>query len=69
MRVRADVPLGTRSARDARGRHLHVDTIKRRRHLRISSPDFCNCYGNFYVGNGGAVMARFGDTVYDEQPA
>lgn len=54
-----------RSATDARGRRLRVATMHRPRHVRSNSPEFCNCYVNFYLANGGVIMARFGDAVMD----
>jgi agmatine deiminase len=54
-----------KSATDARGRKLRVFTMERPRYVRSTSPEFCNCYVNFYVANGGVVMARFGDDLMD----
>ncbi len=53
------------AATDARGRRLCVVTMQRPLHVRSDSPYFCNCYINYYVANGGVVMARFGDTQAD----
>jgi agmatine deiminase len=52
-------------ATDARGRTLQVVTMQRPRHVRSDSPYFCNCYINYYIANGGVVMARFGDSQAD----
>ncbi len=54
-----------RSATDARGRTLGITTLQRAPRVRSRSPDFCNCYVNYYLANGGLIMARFGDAVAD----
>lgn len=56
-----------RAATDARGRKLTVTTMRRPGRVRSDSPNFCNCYINFYVANGAVIMARFGDTEADER--
>lgn len=50
------------SARDAKGRSLEItliDAAPRRSVATTENFDFCNCYINFYLCNGGVVMPGF----------
>lgn len=52
--------------RDARGRAIRVIEVDGPRRVRSSDPDFVDSYVNYYVCNGGVVMAQFGDDERDE---
>lgn len=48
---------------------LEVEVIPEPNYRRVKQPDFVASYANYYVCNGGVVMAQFGDDVTDELAA
>jgi|HubBroStandDraft_6_1064221.scaffolds.fasta_scaffold00041_15 agmatine deiminase len=52
---------------DAHGRRFEVIKLYRpRNHAHMTNPNFCDCYINCYLANGGVVAARYGDRDSDE---
>jgi agmatine deiminase len=52
---------------DARGRKFEIVKLDRpRKHAQMSNHDFCDCYINCYLANGGVVATEFGDQEGDE---
>ena len=52
---------------DARDRRFEVIKLYRpMKHAQMKNPNFCDCYINCYVANGGVVAAKYGDRDSDE---
>ncbi len=54
-----------RAARDARGQPLELVRLPDPVDIRSSQPDFVASYVSYYVCNGAAIAAQFGDKVAD----
>jgi agmatine deiminase len=50
---------------DARGRKLQVIKLFRPLESPGRSPNYCDCYINFYLANGGVVMPKYGNGERD----
>ena len=48
---------------------LEIEVISEPAHGRVKNIDFVASYANYYVCNGGVVMAQFGDGAMDERAA
>ncbi len=55
-----------RESSDARNRALQVIEIPRPE-VRNASPNFCECYLNFYMPNGAVIMPSFGEARSDDR--
>ena len=53
------------TATDAQGRPLRLVVLPEPYDIRIDKPDFVASYVNYYVCNGTAIAARFGDQDTD----
>jgi agmatine deiminase len=56
-----------KSATDAQGKRLELITLPEPYETRVTTDNFVASYVNYYVCNGGVVLAQFGDQKTDNQ--